>query len=177
LRQLYILSDSTAGLMEEAETRAKAFHTILTRLENEMWGASLDHLILTQAYLLRDLTLLDTFDWALRLLVSRILPSDWGDVEGVTAHMSSRGYCELHIWTTKQRGRCIEVMVGNRFQSSKIPTFDQYEDRCRTHGTPSLHVYVKTKDGSAAAEFVRDALAETEPGPLERLAATHREKP
>ena len=169
----FLLPLETAGLSQSALHRARKLH------ENMLPGTAIGPVVTAVEMTLQDLDNIDSFDWALRLLVDRLLgfPSDWGDVEGVTAHMSGRGYCELHVWTTKTRGHPLEITIGNRFTGiGKVPSYAATEERQRTHGRQSFSVRVPTKDGAAAAQFILDALAVTEPGPLEQLASSHQQE-
>ena len=172
----FSLPAETAGLYDEAHRRAEAVRSQLWRYGVNLPLDYVHPLIQSHVALLQDLRRPESLDWALRLLVRRLFPRDWGDVEGVTAHMSSRGYCELHVWTTKLSGRAMEISIGDRFTGGgKLLSLALHEERSRTHGRPSCSLHVKTPDGSAPAQFVVAALAVTEPGLLEQLASTYEE--
>jgi hypothetical protein len=81
-----------------------------------------------------DLTDPTGMDHGARFVAEEILDPSWGTVEGVICHMSWRGYLELHIWTTRLRGRPLSVNVGSRFSTLLPGTFEAFEQRNRTHG-------------------------------------------
>jgi hypothetical protein len=81
-----------------------------------------------------DLTDATGLDHGARFVAEKLLDASWGTIEGVVCHMSWRGYLEIYVWTTKLRGRPLEINVGDRFTTRLPGTFEAFEERNRTHG-------------------------------------------
>jgi hypothetical protein len=99
-------------------------------------------------------------DAAARKFVAHILPADWGEVEGVVAHRSHRGYVEVHVWTTCLRGRPMEISIGDRFTTSLPIPWAEFEERCRTHGFQGYCVHLDRDESKMTRlEVLEAALA------------------